>query len=124
MIPLMKTITLGLLVMVLLAAAQTAPISGTWEFTFQTEAGVRHGTFVLNEPDGTTITGLMDNTTELNGTYSDAVLTLEFKFFSPDAGFSDTAKLTAKHEGDQLTGTWQFAEYSGTFEGKRKSETP
>jgi len=101
-----------------------AELSGRWHFVFDTEAGVREANMAL-EVKGQEIVGKVygvdsDETfTEVKGTLAGVRVTLEFEYYSADAGYKSVVKIQGTLEGDKITGEWQFDQHSGTFTATR-----
>lgn len=101
-----------------LFAGATPDISGKWQFVLNTDGGDRTAAadFKL---DGSKVTGTWgDAKADVAGTFADGKLDLAFPYNSDEAG-QGTLKLKGQFEGDGLTGTWEFQEYSGTFKATR-----
>lgn len=99
--------------------AQTeAGISGKWRFVMDTEDGIRNSDADFHI-DGKNVTGKWGES-DVKGTFSDGKLDLSFPVNSPEAGFTATMKLTGKLDGSELTGQWEFGQYSGAWRAKRK----
>ena len=94
-------------------------VSGKWNFVFETQIGQREAVMTF-QVKGDNVTGKIEMAdTEVQGTFTDAELALAFPFYSPDAGFEAELKITGKLEGDKITGTWEFSEYSGSLTATR-----
>jgi len=115
-------VAVGLLLMGV-AAAQSKPaaagdVSGKWQFVLNTEGGDRNAAANF-QVDGEKVSGKWgDANADVAGTWSDGKLDLAFPYNSDEAG-PGTLKIKGKMEGDALTGTWEFQEYSGTFKATR-----
>jgi hypothetical protein len=96
--------------------AQAANVSGKWHFVLDTEGGDRavEATF---QQDGQKVTGKWNNA-DVQGTFSDGKLNLEFPVNSEEAG-PGTLKLKGELAGGELTGTWAFQTYDGKFKATR-----
>jgi hypothetical protein len=107
------------LVFPLYAGVQAAAddVSGGWAFVLNTEGGDRNSNATFKVA-GTAVTGTWAEKTEVRGTFTDGVLDLSFPFDSSEAG-SGTLAIKAKLANDELTGTWSFAQYSGTLKATR-----
>ena len=92
--------------------------SGTWTFTMDTPGGERTAAVIL-KLDGDKVTGTWDGQ-ELQGSYKDDKLDLEFPFTSQESGQKATLKIAGRMEADVLSGNWTFGEYGGTFKASRK----
>jgi hypothetical protein len=57
----------------------------------------------------------------VTGTFKDGKLELAFDFTPSELGEKGTLKVTGKLDGDTLSGTWEFSQYSGTYKAVRKS---
>lgn len=114
-----------LLAVSVLAALQAADVGGRWHFVFDTEAGVREANMAL-EVRGQEVVGKVyeisseEVSTEVKGTFSGGKLTLEFEYYSADAGYKSVVKIQGTLEGDKITGEWQFDQHSGTFTATRR----
>jgi len=101
-----------------------AELSGRWHFVFETEAGIREANMAL-EVKGQEVVGKVypvgseDTSTEVKGTLDGGRLTLEFEYYSADAGYKSIVKIQGTLEGDKIAGEWQFDEHSGTFTATR-----
>ena len=103
------------------ATSQTkeAPgVSGKWQFVFETGGGDKREESAEFQQDGAKVTGKFANA-DVQGTFKDAELDLNFPFKSEAAGASGTLKIKGKLAEDTLKGTWDFEEYSGTFTATR-----
>jgi hypothetical protein len=96
-------------------AAAAADVTGKWNFVLDTQDGERR-TAAEFRLDGETVSGKWGET-DAKGTYADGKLELSFPLNS-EAGLG-TLKISGKVEGKQITGTWQFESYSGTFQAAR-----
>lgn len=120
-----RTILRSILFAVLfLAALQAADLGGRWHFVFDTEAGVREANMAL-EVKGQEVAGKVygvgseETATEVKGTFSEGRLTLEFEYYSADAGYKSVVKIQGTLDGDKISGEWQFDQHSGTFTATR-----
>ena len=93
-------------------------LSGKWEFVLDTEGGVRNAPVDL-KVDGTTVTGKFGEA-DIKGTFADGKLELAFPFYSDEAGFNATMKISGKMDNADIAGNWEFGQYTGTFRAKRK----
>jgi hypothetical protein len=108
-----------------LAAAE---LSGRWHFVFDTEAGVREAdmTLEVNERQVTgkvTMPGAPEKSAEVTGKFADGQVTLDFPYYSEEAGYQSTVKLQGKLGDDTIAGEWQFDQYKGTFTAKRVKQS-
>ena len=117
----MRSLILFFVAVVSMAGSvQTQPaagIAGKWHFALETDGGPREAAadFKL---DGEKVTGTWD-TTDVQGTFKDGMLTLAFPFSSPEGGITGTLTVTGQLEGDTIAGTWVFSDYSGKFKATR-----
>jgi hypothetical protein len=100
-------------------ATAATGIAGKWHFVLDTEGGNREADADLElGPDGK-VTGKFGNS-EVAGTYKDGKLALDFPFTSDELGQTAELKFSGKlDETSELTGTWEFITYSGTFKATR-----
>jgi hypothetical protein len=107
-------------VVALLAGFQTlhaAGIDGKWEVALETAGGPRAA--VANfKVDGEKVSGTWD-TTDVQGTFKDGALNLSFPYTSAEGGMTAPLTIKGQLEGDAITGTWVFGEYSGSFKATR-----
>jgi len=96
--------------------AQTADISGKWQFVLQTEGGERDINAEFHQ-QAEKVTGTWDKA-KVQGTFADGKLNLEFPIESEEAG-PGTLTLKGQLEGEALTGTWAFQTYDGKFKATR-----
>ena len=94
-----------------------ADVAGKWQFVLQTDGGPREAAVELKLADGK-VTGTWD-TTEVQGTFADGKLSLSFPFTSPEAGMTAPWNVEGQLDGDAISGTWKYGEYSGTFKATR-----
>jgi hypothetical protein len=95
-----------------------AGIDGTWNFTYVTPDGDLRATARLRA-DGEELIFVQDGN-EIIGTYSNGEFQIEAKdYYSGQAGYSANLILKGQVAGDEITGTWTFDVYSGTFSAKR-----
>ncbi|HEX4169996.1 MAG TPA: hypothetical protein VHZ55_31400 [Bryobacteraceae bacterium] len=99
------------------APAPAADITGKWHFVYQTDGGDREmeADFKL---DGDKVSGKYGGA-DAKGTFKDGTLDLAFPYNSEEAGMTSTLKMKGKLKDNKLTGTWQFADYDGTFTATR-----
>ncbi len=100
------------------APSETADISGSWHFTYNTEAGDREATANFKVDDAGQVTGKW-NTADVKGTYKNGDLDLAFPYESEEAAMTATLKMKGKLKEGKLVGNWEFADYTGTFSGSR-----
>lgn len=106
----------GPIISVVKAQSDVATVAGTWHFALQTEGGPRDVDAKF-EQKGDTVTGTWSNA-DVKGTFADGKLSLEFPLNSEEAG-SGTMKIVGKLSGEEMSGTWSFQTYDGTFTAKR-----
>jgi hypothetical protein len=109
------------LTMVLLPCRSSAEtdISGRWHFVLNTDGGDREAAadFTL---DGQKVTGKWgDAHADVAGTFKDGKLDLSFPYNSDEAG-QGTLSLKGQLEGETISGTWSFQDYSGNFKASRQ----
>jgi hypothetical protein len=94
-------------------------IAGKWHFVLDTEGGDREADAdLVVGPDGK-VTGKFGNS-EVAGTYKDGKFDLDFPFTSDELGQTAELKFNGKlDQTSELTGTWEFITYSGTFKATR-----
>jgi hypothetical protein len=109
---------LVLLLLGIAVPALAADVSGEWLFVFETEAGERRVPFTL-KVEGTKVSGTMAGDVAVEGAFEDGVLTLQFPFFSDDAGFTSDLKIRGTLEEGGIRGGWTFGEHSGAFRATR-----
>ena len=117
----LRSLVLGLAALaVLAAAAPQAPadgIEGKWNLTWDTEGGVRRTVWDISR-DGEKITVKTDGVV-LEGAFRDGRLTVEGAYYSAEAGYSSTLKVSAALENGELKGSGSWDQYAMTFSGKR-----
>ena len=114
----LSRVALGLILIVGMAVA--AGIDGTWNFTFDTEAGVREAPITL-KLSGEEVTGTVGGEVPVKGTYKAGELSLKFPYYSEEAGFTADLIIHGKLKDGRISGEWQFDQYSGTFTATRGS---
>jgi hypothetical protein len=100
------------------ALAGAADISGKWHFVLATPGGDREASASL-AVSGEQVSGKFD-IADIKGTYKDGVLDLSFPYNSAEVGVTAPLVFKGKLEDGKLTGTWAFAEYSGSFVATRE----
>jgi hypothetical protein len=106
---------LSMLVFVVVLAAADDP-SGDWLFAFQTPDGSREAPASL-KVTGEQVTGKFVDA-DVKGTYKDGAIDCAFPFSSPEVG-PGTMVIKGTMASGALSGTWEFAGYSGTFAARR-----
>lgn len=91
-------------------------ISGSWHFVLQTDGGPREAPASFRV-DGGQVTGKFGDA-EVKGNYKNGALDLAFSLNSPEVG-PGTMNIKGSLASGALSGTWEFAGYSGTFVAKR-----
>jgi len=92
-------------------------LDGKWNFTWDTEGGVR-GSVVELQQDGERLTGSTGET-KLSGTVVDGRFQLSGKLYSPEAGYTGTLEFSGVQDGDQLKGKGSWDVYAVTFTAQR-----
>ncbi len=105
----------GLFVSALPAA--TAEIGGKWDMVWDTEGGIRRTVWDIRQT-GEQVTVETDGT-KLEGTFKDNRITVQGKFYSAEAGYSATLKVSGSLEGGKLKGSGSWDQYAMTFTGTR-----
>ncbi len=98
------------------ALAAADDLSGSWHFVFSTPGGDREAEASF-KVDGGQVTGKFADA-DVKGTYKDGAMDLAFPFNSSEAG-SGTMSIKGSLASGALSGSWEFAGYSGTFTAKR-----
>ena len=98
--------------------AQTATVAGKWHFVLQTEGGDRTADPVFQQ-NGDKVTGKWGDA-DVKGAFTGGKLDLAFPYNSDEAG-QGILKIKGEFNGDTLTGTWEFQEYTGSFKATRSS---
>jgi hypothetical protein len=111
-----RTVSIALITVAVLAAA--ADISGKWHFVLATPGGDREESASL-AVSGDNVTGKF-GAADIKGTFKDGALELSFPYESAEVGATAPLTFKGKMEDGKLTGTWVFAEYSGTFAATRE----
>jgi hypothetical protein len=100
-----------------------AGLDGRWDFTFQTEDGVREAKIALqvngSEVTGKVLSAAQDESIDVKGTCSEGDVYLEFPYYSDEAGVKAEVKMKGKLDADSIKGGWQFDNHSGEFTAKR-----
>jgi hypothetical protein len=112
----MKKLAIFVLWLVSLSVLWAAEVSGKWNFVFNTEGGERtfSAEFVA---DGQKVNGRFGDA-DVQGTFVDDKLELSFPLNS-EIG-PGTLKVSGKVEGKEISGSWVFESYSGTFKATRQ----
>ena len=101
------------------AHAQDTGLSGKWHFVLDTEGGDREVDAVFTVDADGKVTGKF-GVTDVAGTYADGKMNLSFTMTSEETGDTAPLKLVGTLSGAAgLSGTWEFASYSGTFTATR-----
>jgi hypothetical protein len=101
------------------ASAADAGVNGKWHFVMDTPGGDREMEAEFTVAADGKVTGKY-GTTDVAGTYKDGKLDLNFQMTSAESGQTAALKLVGKlDETGALVGTWEFADYNGTFKATR-----
>lgn len=95
-----------------------ADVDGDWNVTMSAAEGATMLTMTITV-DGETATATAGED-ELTGTYKNGELKLEGLLYIPEAGMSSDLDMTAKLDGDELTGTANWDMYTADVIGTRK----
>ena len=111
----MRKLVVFMLCLLSLQMVWAAEVSGKWNFVLDTEGGERRASadFVL---EGEKVTGKYGEA-DVQGTCVDGKLELSFPLNS-EVG-PGTLKISGKVAEKEITGTWKFETYSGTFKPTR-----
>jgi hypothetical protein len=100
---------------------QTAPpagdISGAWHFVNMADDGPHESDATFKFESGQ-VTGKWADA-DVKGTYQDGQLDLEFPFNYAQGGLAGSMHLKGKLAEGKLSGTWEYAGYTGTFTATR-----
>lgn len=98
--------------MLLITNAFAADVDGKWNITFSSSEGGATIPFEITV-DGENVTADADGDA-LTGTYKDGVLKIKGPMYVAEAGMSATLDMTAKLDGEDLTGsaTWDMFQAS------------
>ncbi len=94
-----------------------ADIGGKWDMVWDTEGGVRRTVWEIRQT-GEKITVETGGVT-LQGEFKDNRFTVEGRFYSAEAGYSATLKVSGSLEGGELKGSGSWDQYAMTFTGRR-----
>lgn len=118
---LMAAATTTMLVAVLVLGASVnaaAPnLTGSWNFTFNSEGGGREASIEIVQ-DGTSLKATMGEST-LTGTLKDNAVELAGEVFVADAAQTGVLKLTGTLDGDKISGKGAWETYQLTFTASR-----
>ena len=111
----MRKLVVFMLCLLSLQMVWAAEVSGKWNFVLDTEGGERRASadFVL---EGEKVTGKYGEA-DVQGTCVEGKLELSFPLNS-EVG-PGTLKISGKVAEKEITGTWKFETYSGTFKATR-----
>ena len=115
-----STVLSSLAVLALLGAAQpltAGDLSGKWDFTWNTEGGVRNSTIELVQ-EGDKLSGKFGDA-DLAGVAKADGFELEGQFHSPEAGYAAALTISGKQEGDKLVGKGQWDSHGMSFTAVR-----
>jgi hypothetical protein len=110
---------LACMVLMVATLAAADDIGGSWHFVLQTDGGEREVDASL-KVDGGQVTGKFADA-DVKGTSKDGAIELAFPFNSSEAG-QGTMSIKGALVSGALSGAWEFAGYSGTFNAKRPSK--
>lgn len=102
------------------AVAAQSGVAGTWELVVDGPQGRQTATLTLSQ-EGTTLSGSIagdTGTTEIAGEVAGAALQFTFDYMTPNGPFPIT--MTAKVEGDSMTGSADYGQGSAPFTATRK----
>lgn len=108
---------LALLFCLVPQSAFAESVAGKWNLTWDTEGGIRHTVWEVNQ-DGDAVSVTTDGQ-GLEGTLKDGRLELSGKFYSSEAGYSAELKVEGTLENGQLKGRGSWDAYGMTFSGER-----
>ena len=112
---------LAVLFLALPLAAQTpAPagdLAGHWHFALNAQDGV-HEMDAAFKIEAGKVSGKWAES-DVAGSFGDGQMDLSFPFNYADGGLSGAMHLKGKVAGDKITGTWEFAGYTGDFTAAR-----
>jgi hypothetical protein len=112
------TLTIVTLFFSLKSVSASDPITGKWNFVFDTEGGPREFNADL-KLDGDKVTGRFADKADVKGTFKEQKLNLAFPFQSDEIDVTDTLTITGTLEKGALSGDWSFSQYSGTYKAHR-----
>ncbi len=92
-------------------------LAGTWNFTWDTEGGVRKSTMEIQQ-DGKKLSAKLD-ATELSGEGDADGFVLSGKLYAPEAGYSGVLKIEGRLEGEKLTGKGAWDAHGLSFTAVR-----
>ena len=99
--------------------AASTTIVGKWHFVLETPGGDREADAELSVDQDGKVTGKFGSS-DVAGTYKDGKLDLDFPFTSDELGQTAELKFAGKlDDASELTGTWEYVSYSGTFKAMR-----
>ena len=94
-------------------------IVGKWHFVLDTPGGDREADADLSVDQDGKVTGKFGDS-DVAGTYKDGKFDLDFAFTSDELGQTAELKFSGKlDDASELTGTWEYISYSGTFKATR-----
>lgn len=94
-------------------------IVGKWHFVLETPGGDREADANLSVDQDGKVTGKFGDS-DVAGTYKDGKLDLDFPFTSDEMGQTAELKFSGKlDDASELTGTWEFISFNGTFKATR-----
>lgn len=99
------------------AGVRAADLTGTWNFTWETEGGVRESALEIKQA-GDALTARMGEA-ELTGSIKETAFELSGKLYSAEAGATDVLKIDGRVEGERLTGKASWGAHPMTFTAVR-----
>jgi hypothetical protein len=120
---LITALTLGLLCVALASPASlgqdtAATVEGKWHFVLDTPGGDREIDSELAVDKDGNVTGKWGTST-VAGTFAEGKLALSFSITAEETGETGLLKITGKLDQGDLTGSWEFSSYGGTFKASR-----
>jgi hypothetical protein len=110
-------VSVSIALVCLAGLAFAAGLNGKWTFNLETDGGPRTASVQLGV-DGEKVSGKWDRA-DVKGSFAGGKLALDFPLESAEAGRTANLKIKGTLEGNQITGTWNWEEYSGSFKASR-----